>query len=95
MDGTLLGMRPNRNGWNTVGLAEGWRPDHEPVKPVKRGTRSEAKSQNLKKKWKPKSPRQISPWNVVETIVKAAGCTIFVTRVKGFHTIKLSMGICA
>ena len=32
--------------------------------------------------------------DVVETIVKAAGCTIFVTRVKGFHTIKLDGHMC-
>lgn len=58
----------------------------EPVKPVKRGT---------KKVKEPKAPRQISPLkDVVETIVKAAGCTIFVTRVKGFHTIKLDGHMC-
>lgn len=55
----------------------------EPVKPVKRGTK------------KAEAPRQISPLkDVVETIVKAAGCTIFVTRVKGFHTIKLDGHMC-
>lgn len=43
----------------------------------------------------PKAPRQISPLkDVVETIVKAAGCTIFVTRVKGFQTIKLDGHMC-
>lgn len=58
----------------------------EPVKPVKRGTKkAEAK----------KEPKPISPLkDVVETIVKAAGCTIFVTRVKGFHTIKLDGHMC-
>ena len=61
----------------------------EPVKPVKRGTKKE------KKVKEPKAPRQISPLkDVVETIVKAAGCTIFVTRVKGFHTIKLDGHMC-
>lgn len=72
----------------------------EPVKPVKRGTKkAEAKKEPKPKKEKkvkePKAPRQISPLkNVVETIVKAAGCTIFVTRVKGFHTIKLDGHMC-
>lgn len=72
----------------------------EPVKPVKRGTKKvEAKKEPKPKKEKkvkePKAPRQISPLkDVVETIVKAAGCTIFVTRVKGFHTIKLDGHMC-
>lgn len=72
----------------------------EPVKPVKRGTKkAEAKKEPKPKKEKkvkePKAPRQISPLkDVVETIVKAAGCTIFVTRVKGFHTIKLNGHMC-
>ena len=72
----------------------------EPVKPVKRGTKkAEAKKEPKPKKEKkvkePKAPRQISPLkDVVETIVKAAGCTIFVTRVKGFHTIKLDGHMC-
>lgn len=72
----------------------------EPVKPVKRGTKkAEAKKEPKPKKEKkvkePKAPRQISPLkDVVETIVKAAGCTIFVTRVKGFHTIKLDRHMC-
>ena len=72
----------------------------EPVKPVKRGTKkAEAKKEPKPKKEKkvkePKAPRQISPLkDVVETIVKAAGCTIFVTRIKGFHTIKLDGHMC-
>lgn len=72
----------------------------EPVKPVKRGTKkAEAKKEPKPKKEKkvkePKAPRQISPLkDVVEIIVKAAGCTIFVTRVKGFHTIKLDGHMC-
>lgn len=72
----------------------------EPVKPVKRGTKkAEAKKEPKPKKEKkvkePKAPHQISPLkDVVETIVKAAGCTIFVTRVKGFHTIKLDGHMC-
>lgn len=72
----------------------------EPVKPVKRGTKkAEAKKEPKPKKEKkvkePKAPRQISPLkDVVETIGKAAGCTIFVTRVKGFHTIKLDGHMC-
>lgn len=72
----------------------------EPVKPVKRGTKkAEAKKEPKPKKEKkvkePKAPRQISPLkDVVEAIVKAAGCTIFVTRVKGFHTIKLDGHMC-
>lgn len=72
----------------------------EPVKPVKRGTKkAEAKKEPKPKKEKkvkePKAPRQISPLkDVVETIVKAAGCTIFVTRLKGFHTIKLDGHMC-
>lgn len=72
----------------------------EPIKPVKRGTKkAEAKKEPKPKKEKkvkePKAPRQISPLkDVVETIVKAAGCTIFVTRVKGFHTIKLDGHMC-
>lgn len=72
----------------------------EPVKPVKRGTKkAEAKKEPKPKKEKkvkePKVPRQISPLkDVVETIVKATGCTIFVTRVKGFHTIKLDGHMC-
>lgn len=72
----------------------------EPVKPVKRGTKkAEAKKEPKPKKEKkvkePKAPRQISSLkDVVETIVKAAGCTIFVTRVKGFHTIKLDGHMC-
>lgn len=72
----------------------------EPVKPVKRGTKkAEAKKEPKPKKEKkvkePKAPRQISPLkDIVETIVKAAGCTIFVTRVKGFHTIKLDGHMC-
>lgn len=72
----------------------------EPVKPVKRGTKkAEAKKEPKPKKEKkvkePKAPRQISPLkDVIETIVKAAGCTIFVTRVKGFHTIKLDGHMC-
>lgn len=72
----------------------------EPVKLVKRGTKkAEAKKEPKPKKEKkvkePKAPRQISPLkDVVETIVKAAGCTIFVTRVKGFHTIKLDGHMC-
>lgn len=72
----------------------------EPVKPVKRGTKKaeakkEPKPKKEKKVKKPKAPRQISPLkDVVEIIVKAAGCTIFVTRVKGFHTIKLDGHMC-
>lgn len=72
----------------------------EPVKPVKRGTKKaeakkEPKPKKEKKVKKPKAPRQISPLkDVVETIVKATGCTIFVTRVKGFHTIKLDGHMC-
>ena len=72
----------------------------EPVKPVKRGTKKaeakkEPKPKKEKKEKEPKAPRQISPLkDVVETIVKAAGCTIFVTRVKGFHTIKLDGHMC-
>lgn len=66
----------------------------EPVKPVKRGTKK-AEAKKEKKVKEPKAPRQISPLkDVVETIVKAAGCTIFVTRVKGFHTIKLDGHMC-
>lgn len=75
--------------------------DEEPEEePVKRGTKKvEAKKEPKPKKEKkvkePKAPRQISPLkDVVETIVKAAGCTIFVTRVKGFHTIKLDGHMC-
>lgn len=74
--------------------------ESEPVKPVKRGTKkAEAKKEPKPKKEKkvkePKAPRQISSLkDVVETIVKAAGCTIFVTRVKGFHTIKLDGHMC-
>lgn len=72
-------------------------PEEEPVK---RGTKKvEAKKEPKPKKEKkvkePKAPRQISPLkDVVETMVKAAGCTIFVTRVKGFHTIKLDGHMC-
>lgn len=72
-------------------------PEEEPVK---RGTKKveakkEPKPKKEKKVKKPKAPRQISPLkDVVETIVKAAGCTIFVTRVKGFHTIKLDGHMC-
>lgn len=79
---------------------EEFEEEPEPVKPVKRGTKkAEAKKEpKLKKEKKvkePKAPRQISPLkDVVETIVKAAGCTIFVTRVKGFHTIKLDGHMC-
>lgn len=76
-------------------------PEEEPEEePVKRGTKKvEAKKEPKPKKEKkvkePKAPRQISPLkDVVETIVKAAGCTIFVTRVKGFHTIKLDGHMC-
>lgn len=66
----------------------------EPVKPVKRGTKK-AEAKKKKKVKEPKAPRQISPLkDVVETIVKAAGCTIFVTSVKGFHTIKLDGHMC-
>lgn len=76
---------------------EEFEEEPEPVKPVKRGTKkAEAKKEPKPKKVKePKAPRQISPLkDVVETIVKAAGCTIFVTRVKGFHTIKLDGHMC-
>lgn len=79
---------------------EEYEEEPEPVKPVKRGTKkAEAKKEPKPKKEKkvkePKAPRQISPLkDVVETIVKAAGCTIFVTRVKGFHTIKLDGHMC-
>ena len=79
---------------------EEFEEEPEPVKPVKRGTKkAEAKKEPKPKKEKkvkePKAPRQISPLkDVVETIVKAAGCTIFVTRVKGFHTIKLDSHMC-
>lgn len=79
---------------------EEFEEEPEPVKPVKRGTKkAEAKKESKPKKEKkvkePKAPRQISPLkDVVETIVKAAGCTIFVTRVKGFHTIKLDGHMC-
>lgn len=79
---------------------EEFEEESEPVKPVKRGTKkAEAKKEPKPKKEKkvkePKAPRQISPLkDVVETIVKAAGCTIFVTRVKGFHTIKLDGHMC-
>lgn len=66
----------------------------EPVKPVERGTKK-AEAKKEKKVKEPKALRQISPLkDVVETIVKAAGCTIFVTRVKGFHTIKLDGHMC-
>lgn len=79
---------------------EEFEEEPEPVKPVKRGTKkAEAKKEPKPKKEKkvkePKAPRQISPLkDVVETIVKATGCTIFVTRVKGFHTIKLDGHMC-
>ena len=79
---------------------EEFEEEPEPVKPVKRGTKkAEAKKEPKPKKEKkvkePKAPRHISPLkDVVETIVKAAGCTIFVTRVKGFHTIKLDGHMC-
>lgn len=79
---------------------EEFEEEPEPVKPVKRGTKKaeakkEPKPKKEKKVKKPKAPRQISPLkDVVETIVKAAGCTIFVTRVKGFHTIKLDGHMC-
>lgn len=79
---------------------EEFEEEPEPVKPVKRGTKkAEAKKEPKPKKEKkvkePKASRQISPLKgVVETIVKAAGCTIFVTRVKGFHTIKLDEHMC-
>lgn len=79
---------------------EEFEEEPEPVKPVKRGTKkAEAKKEPKPKKEKkvkePKAPRQISLLkDVVETIVKAAGCTIFVTRVKGFHTIKLDGHMC-
>lgn len=79
---------------------EEFEEEPEPVKPVKRGTKkAEAKKEPKPKKEKkvkePKAPRQISPLkDVVETIVKAAGCTIFVTRVKGFHTVKLDGHMC-
>lgn len=79
---------------------EEFEEEPEPVKPVKRGTKkAEAKKEPKPKKEKkvkePKAPRQISPLkDVVETIVKAAGCTIFVTRVKGFHSIKLDGHMC-
>lgn len=79
---------------------EEFEEEPEPVKPVKRGTKkAEAKKEPKPKKEKkvkePKAPRQISPLkDVVETIVKAAGCTIFVTSVKGFHTIKLDGHMC-
>ena len=79
---------------------EEFEEEPEPVKPVKRGTKkAEAKKEPKPKKEKkvkePKAPRQISPLkDVVETIIKAAGCTIFVTRVKGFHTIKLDGHMC-
>lgn len=79
---------------------EEFEEEPEPVKPVKRGTKkAEAKKEPKPKKEKkvkePKAPRQISPLkDVVETIVKAAGCTIFVTRVKGFHTIKFDGHMC-
>ena len=79
---------------------EEFEEEPEPVKPVKRGTKkAEAKKEPKPKKEKkvkePKAPRQISPLkDIVETIVKAAGCTIFVTRVKGFHTIKLDGHMC-
>ena len=79
---------------------EEFEEEPEPVKPVKRGTKkAEAKKEPKPKKEKkvkePKAPRQTSPLkDVVETIVNAAGCTIFVTRVKGFHTIKLDGHMC-
>lgn len=79
---------------------EEFEEEPEPVKPVKRGTKkAEAKKEPKPKKEKkvkePKAPRQISPLkDVVETIVKATDCTIFVTRVKGFHTIKLDGHMC-
>lgn len=79
---------------------EEFEEEPELIKPVKRGTKkAEAKKEPKPKKEKkvkePKAPRQISPLkDVVETIVKAAGCTIFVTRVKGFHTIKLDGHMC-
>ena len=79
---------------------EEFEEEPEPVKPVKRGTKKaevkkEPKPKKEKKVKEPKAPRQISPLkDVVETIVKAAGCTIFVTRVKGFHTIKLDGHMC-
>lgn len=69
----------------------------EPVKPgtKKAEAKKEPKPKKEKKVKEPKAPRQISPLkDVVETIVKAAGCTIFVTRVKGFHTIKLDGHMC-
>lgn len=73
---------------------EEFEEEPEPVKPVKRGTKK-AEAKKEKKVKAPKAPRQISPLkDVVETIVKAAGCTIFVTRVKGFHTIKLDGHMC-
>ena len=79
---------------------EEFEEEPEPVKPVKRGTKKakakkEPKPKKEKKVKEPKAPRQISPLkDVVETIVKATGCTIFVTRVKGFHTIKLDGHMC-
>lgn len=76
---------------------EEFEEEPEPVKPgtKKAEAKKEPKPKKEKKVKEPKAPRQISPLkDVVETIVKAAGCTIFVTRVKGFHTIKLDGHMC-
>lgn len=56
---------------------------------------SKAKEPKPKKVKEPKAPREISPLkDIVEKIVLAADCTIFETRVKGFHTFKVAEHMC-
>lgn len=48
------------------------------------------KKVRVKKEKAPKEPKQISVLkDVLEKILKAAGCEIFITQVKGFHTVKV------
>lgn len=74
-------------------------PKEEP-KPKKASAKekkaaSKAKEPKPKKVKEPKAPREISPLkDIVEKIVLAADCTIFETRVKGFHTFKVAKHMC-
>lgn len=70
-------------------------PIEEPKeeKPVEEPTEEKPKKRGRAKKEKaPKEPKSKEPSilkSVLEKILKAAGCEIFITQVKGFHTVKV------
>ena len=67
-------------------------PVTEPEEEEKPAEEKPKKRGRVKKEKAPKEPKSKEPSvlkSVLEKILKAAGCEIFVTQVKGFHTVKV------